>query len=44
MMESKKELADLTVTSGERWIHQMSPHELRELFALTPANDGGFEV
>jgi len=36
MIQSKKELANLTVTSGESWIHAMSPQELRELFTLSP--------
>ena len=34
MMQDKKELADLTVGSGEKWITQLSDGELRELVAL----------
>ncbi|MBR6414592.1 MAG: SWIM zinc finger family protein [Bacteroidales bacterium] len=32
MIESKKELADLTVSSGESWIGKLSDKQLRELF------------
>lgn len=34
LIKSKKELADLTVTSGENWITEMSNQELGELFSL----------
>lgn len=34
MIQAKKELADLTVTSGETWIGQLSDGELRNLFKL----------
>ena len=34
MMQDKKELADLTVGSGEKWITKLSDGELRELVAL----------
>jgi SNF2 family DNA or RNA helicase len=32
MLSSKRELADLTVSSGESWLARMSHEELRELF------------
>lgn len=31
-VSKEKELADLTVTSGEHWIGQLSNKELREIF------------
>ena len=34
MMRAKRELADLTVGSGEQWIGNLPAAELRELFAL----------
>lgn len=34
MIQSKKELADLTVASGEQWISELSDNELRELVQL----------
>ncbi len=34
MLKSKKELASLTVTSGEKWIGELSNHELKEIFRL----------
>ena len=34
MIQAKKELADLTVASGEQWITELSQAELRELVAL----------
>jgi SNF2 family DNA or RNA helicase len=33
MMQDKRELADLTVGSGEKWITKLSDGELRELVA-----------
>lgn len=35
MLEAKEELADLTVTQGERWLTQLSTTEIRELISLT---------
>jgi len=35
MIKSKKELADLTVSTGEKLITELSNHELREIFSLT---------
>jgi SNF2 family DNA or RNA helicase len=32
MLSSKKELADMTVSSGESWIARMSRDELKALF------------
>ena len=34
MIRSKRELADLTVGSGETWIGQLPDDEIRRLFAL----------
>ncbi len=34
MLKSKKELANLTVSSGENWIGNLSDNELKELFRL----------
>jgi len=34
MIQKKKELADLTVSTGETWIGELSDRELRELFKL----------
>lgn len=35
MMREKRELADLTVTAGEKWITELSNRELREIFTLS---------
>jgi uncharacterized Zn finger protein/superfamily II DNA or RNA helicase len=37
MIKAKRELADLTVATGERWLTEMSDRELRNLFVLTKA-------
>jgi len=34
MIQSKKELADLTVASGEQWVSEMSDSDLRDLVSL----------
>lgn len=34
MMRDKRELAELTVSAGERWITELSNRELKEMFAL----------
>ncbi len=34
MLKSKKQLANLTVASGEKWIGELSNKELKEVFAL----------
>ncbi|MCB0630142.1 MAG: SNF2-related protein [Saprospiraceae bacterium] len=34
LLQSKKELADLTVSSGEKWVGDLSNEELRELITL----------
>ena len=34
IIKSKKELADLTVSTGEQWITEMSNRELKEIFSL----------
>lgn len=34
MIKAKKELADLTVTTGEKWITELSNNELQEIFGL----------
>lgn len=36
MIQQKKELADLTVGTGEKWLARMFDTELRNLFTLTP--------
>ncbi|MFC0269767.1 SNF2-related protein [Kushneria aurantia] len=36
MIRSKRELADLTVASGEQWISELSDSELRDLVAYQP--------
>ena len=35
MIKDKKELADLTVSTGEKWIGELSNKELKELVKLT---------
>jgi SNF2 family DNA or RNA helicase len=35
MLKSKKNLANLTVASGEKWIGELSNKELKEIFMLT---------
>lgn len=35
MIKSKKELADLTITAGEKWITELSTRELKEIFSLS---------
>jgi SNF2 family DNA or RNA helicase len=32
MIQDKRELAELTVTSGENWIGKLSNKELKEIF------------
>ncbi|MDI6890174.1 MAG: DEAD/DEAH box helicase [Thermodesulfovibrionales bacterium] len=34
MIKAKKELADLTVATGEKWITELSDRELKEIFSL----------
>ncbi|GAA4648200.1 hypothetical protein GCM10023116_04660 [Kistimonas scapharcae] len=34
MIQSKKELADLTVASGEQWLSELSDDAIRELVSL----------
>ncbi len=35
MIRAKKELADLTITTGEKWITELSDKDLREIFSLS---------
>lgn len=35
MIKSKKELADLTVHTGEKWLSELSDKEIRDLFSLS---------
>mgnify|MGYP000013826037 CR=1 FL=1 len=35
MLKSKKELADLTVQSGETWIGDLESKQIEEIFKLT---------
>ena len=39
LMESKKELADLTVGAGEHWIGEMSDRQLKDLFAISEQDE-----
>lgn len=34
MIKDKKELADLAVLSGEKWIGEFGDNELRDIFSL----------
>jgi len=34
MLQSKKQLANLTVSAGEKWIGELSDKDLRQLIAL----------
>lgn len=40
MIRSKKELADLTVGSGEKWLGELNNKELRELVKLSKQVEG----
>ena len=35
MIKAKKVLANLTVTTGEQWITELSDKELKNIFSLT---------
>jgi hypothetical protein len=35
MIISKKQLADMTVATGEQWLTEMSDKELKKIFSLT---------
>lgn len=35
IIKSKKELADLTISTGERWITELSNRDLKEIFSLS---------
>uniref|UniRef100_UPI0011467365 DEAD/DEAH box helicase n=1 Tax=Anaerophaga thermohalophila TaxID=177400 RepID=UPI0011467365 len=35
MLTNKKELANLTVTAGEKWVGDLSDNELKQLFTLS---------
>ena len=35
MIKAKRELADLTVTTGEKWITELSDKDLKEIFSLS---------
>ena len=39
MIQDKKQLAELTVGSGEKWLASMSDSELRSIFALDSKKD-----
>ena len=41
MIRAKRELADLTVESGEKWITEMSIGEIKDLFKLSKSIDAG---
>jgi len=34
MISAKKELAELTVSTGEKWLSELSNQELKEIFKL----------
>lgn len=38
MIQDKKQLADLTVATGEKWLAAMSDAELRSIFTLEDLN------
>lgn len=38
MIKSKKELADLVVSKGEKWVTEMSNKELKDMFSLSKEN------
>lgn len=38
MIQSKRELSELTVSSGEKWVTELSNQELKELVSLTPGS------
>lgn len=40
IMQQKRDLADLTVVSGTKWLGELSNTELYDLFSLTRANLG----
>ncbi len=40
IIKSKRELADLTVSSGEQWINKLNNKELREIFSLEDIGGG----
>jgi SNF2 family DNA or RNA helicase len=35
MISAKKELAELTVSTGEKWLSELSNQELKEIFKLS---------
>jgi len=35
MISAKKELAELTVSTGEKWLRELSNQELKEIFKLS---------
>ena len=35
MIQNKKDLADMTVTAGEKWIGELTDGEIREIFSLS---------
>lgn len=39
MIQEKKDLADMTVTAGEKWIGELSDGEIQEIFSLNPDDD-----
>ena len=41
MLTEKQSLADLTVTTGETWIGDLSSSELQSLFSLDPKSVTG---
>ena len=35
MLKEKKELADLTISTGEKWVGELSNRDLKALFSIT---------
>jgi len=35
MLQEKKELADLAVSTGEKWVGELSNRDLKALFSIT---------
>ena len=35
MLKSKKHLANMTITRGEKWVGELSDKEIKELVSLT---------
>jgi SNF2 family DNA or RNA helicase len=38
MLKEKKDLADLTISTGEKWVGELSNRDLKALFSITNGN------